>query len=116
MVLEQLVEADRDVEPAGGGLHRAVLLGEVAQQGAGGDGDVPHAALHEIAGGGGLRRHQQVDLGLDAGDLRQHAADPRHVGGVVPFTRADLGDGEVRHRGNVLALARRWSSPRTAAT
>ncbi len=46
-VAEFLIEADRHLE--GGSPRKGVLRGEIAEQGAGGDGNFPHPSLDEIA-------------------------------------------------------------------
>jgi len=74
-----------------------VLQAEIAEQRARGDRDVAHAALDEIARGRRLGKDDQIDRRLELGELRQHAADPLHVGGVLALGGADLGDGEAGH-------------------
>src|SRR5690242_11292995 len=95
MVLEHLVEPDRDVDRwRAGGL---VLDGEVAEQRPRRDGYVPHAPFHEVAGRGGLWEHHQVHRRIELRDLRQHAADLLQVGVIVALGGAKLRDGEARH-------------------
>src|SRR2546430_13699942 len=44
-----------------------------------------------------LRKDDEIDRRLELAELRQHAADALHVGGVLALGGADLGDGEAGH-------------------
>ncbi len=73
VVLEDFVEPDRDVY--GRGSRGLVLDCEIAEQCPRRDGHVPHAPFDEIAGRGGLGKHDQVHRRVELRDLSQHAAD-----------------------------------------
>ena len=95
MVLEDLVEPDRDVY--GRGSRGLVLDGEIAEQRPRRHRHVPDAPFDEIARRGGLGKHHQVRRRIELRDLRQHAADLLQIGAVVPLGGAELRDREARH-------------------
>jgi hypothetical protein len=96
-----LVEADEHVERRDGlparRARRAVRRVEVAGHGAGGDGELAHAALHEVAGGRGLGQLHDVGARVERRARRQQLAEAPHVGGVRALDGLELDEGEGEH-------------------
>ena len=90
-----LVEAQRNVEWRGAGL--LVLPAEIGEELVGGDGQIPHPALQEIAGQGGLRRDEELRRLRPASDLPEEGAETAEVFLVCPFLGPYLGDGKAEH-------------------
>src|SRR5213083_871072 len=93
VVLEHLVEPDRDVD--GRGSRGLVLDGEIAEQRPRRHRHVPDAPFDEVAGGSSLGKNHQVHRRVELLDLRQHAADLQEIGAVVALRGAELRDSEA---------------------
>ena len=98
-VLVHLVEAEGDVERRRLGV--PVLAGEVVEQLVRGDGQVAHAAFEEISGQRRLGRDDQLGRLRRRGSLAEQGAEPAEVLLVGTLSRAQLGNGETKHTGNV---------------
>ena len=111
-VLVHLVESEGDVERRG--LRVAVLAGEVVEQLFGAEGQVAHAALEEIAGEGGLGRHDQLGRLRRRRGLAEDVAEPAEVLLVGTLAGPQLSDGKAEHQRNVYLP--NWGNRRLEAT
>jgi hypothetical protein len=96
--LEQLVEADDDVErPPVASVASGRQVGgvQVAGERAGGDGEVAHAPFEEVAGERGLRELQHVRPRIERAQRAEDVAQAGEVRGVIALARPELGERDV---------------------
>ena len=101
-VLVDLVEAEGDIERRGLGV--AVLAGEIVEELIGGDRQIADAALEEVPGERRLRPHDQIRRLRPAAGLPKERAQSAEVLLIGALVRAQLGDGQAEHAGNLYHL------------
>src|SRR5207249_4372370 len=94
VILEALVESDDDVD-----RRAPVCGGEIARERAGGDRELLHAPFDEITRGGGLRKNDELGLGIELRGLRDDGTNPGDILRVLALGGSKLreGDPDVRH-------------------
>src|SRR5688500_36148 len=101
-VLEDLVEADDDVEarhPVRGTAPRVV---EIARERSSRHREIAHSPFHEVAGERRLRQMENLRPRPHAVHLRKHFAEPREVRGIVALGGLDLSDCQMNERPHVM--------------
>ena len=98
-VAVDFVEAEGDVERRG--LRVLVLAGEVGEEALGRDGQIADAALEEVSGERGLRRHQEIRRLRPSRHLPEERAEPAEILVVSALAGAHLGNGKAEHPRNV---------------